>query len=237
MSMERLTEEDRFMLWPDEIWPQDIGALALLDGSRLIDSNGALRIDAVREAVASRLHLVPRFRQLLYIPPRRLGSPLWVDAPTIDLADHVAIFPVPAPGNEAQLLLAVEQLRRRRLDRSRPLWEMWFLTGLPEHRVGLFMRMHHAMADGMAALAAIESFLDTTPYVIPIPRNHGLRPGCPQSVTCFGTSDSGSDGNFVMRCRPSHTRWARSDIDWRRGRRCGNLSPIGRSRLPASTAS
>ena len=109
------------MLWPDEIWPQDIGALALLDGSRLIDSNGAFRIDAVREAVASRLHLVPRFRQLLYIPPRRLGGPLWVDAPTIDLADHVAIFPVPAPGNDAQLLLAVEQLRRRRLDRSRPL--------------------------------------------------------------------------------------------------------------------
>lgn len=169
MSMERLTDEDRFMLWPDEIWPQDIGALALLDGSRLIDSNGAFRIDAVREAVASRLHLVPRFRQLLYIPPPRLGGPLWVDAPTIDLADHVAIFPVPAPGNEAQLLLAVEQLRRRRLDRSRPLWEMWFLTGLPEHRVGLFMRMHHAMADGMAALATLERFLDTTPYVIPDP--------------------------------------------------------------------
>jgi hypothetical protein len=158
--MERLTEEDRFMLWPDEVWPQDIGALALLDGSRLIDSNGAFRIDALREAVACRLHLVPRFRQLLYVPPRRLGGPLWVDAPAIDLADHVAIFPVPAPGDEAQLLLAVEQLRRRRLNRSRPLWEMWFLTGLPEHRVGLFMRMHHAMADGMAALATIDSRYD-----------------------------------------------------------------------------
>jgi hypothetical protein len=85
MSMERLTEEDRFMLWPDEIWPQDIGALALLDGSRLIDSNGAFRIDALREAVASRLHLVPRFRQLLYIPPRRLGVRCGLTLPPLTL--------------------------------------------------------------------------------------------------------------------------------------------------------
>ena len=58
-------------------------------------------------------------------------GPLWVDAQTIDVADHVATAPVPAPGDETQLLLTLEQLRRRRLDRSRPLWEMWFLTGLP----------------------------------------------------------------------------------------------------------
>jgi diacylglycerol O-acyltransferase len=169
MSVERLTAEDRFMLWPDEVWPQDIGALVMLDGSRLINSDGGFRIEAVCEVVASRLHLVPRFRQLLYLPPRRLGGPLWVDAQTIDLADHVATVLVPAPGDEAQLLLAVEQLRRRRLDRSRPLWEMWFLTGLPENRVGLFVRMHHAMADGMAALATIERFLDTTDSTLPEP--------------------------------------------------------------------
>jgi diacylglycerol O-acyltransferase len=169
MSMERLTAEDRFMLWPDEIWPQDIGALVMLDGGRLIKPDGDFRIEAVREAVASRLHLLPRFRQLLYIPLRRLGGPMWVDAQTIDLADHVATVPVPAPGDETQLLLTVEQLRRRRLDRSRPLWEMWFLTGLPENRVGLFMRMHHAMADGMAALASVERLLDTKADVLPDP--------------------------------------------------------------------
>ena len=140
MPMERLTAEDQVMLWPDEIWPQDIGALAVLDGSSLLDADGRFRIEAVREAVAARLHLVPRFRQLLYVPPRRLGGPLWVDAATFDLGDHIAELPLPAPGDEAQLLRAVEQLRRRRLDRSRPLWEMWFLTGLPDRRVGLFVR-------------------------------------------------------------------------------------------------
>jgi diacylglycerol O-acyltransferase / wax synthase len=169
MSMERLTVDDRFMLWPDEIWPQDVGALVMLDGGRLVNPGGDFRIEAVREAVASRLHLLPRFRQLLYMPPRRLGGPLWVDAQTIDLADHVATVPVPAPGDEAQLLLTVEQLRRRRLDRSRPLWEMWFLTGLSENRIALFMRIHHVMGDGMAALASMERLLDTKPDVLPDP--------------------------------------------------------------------
>jgi diacylglycerol O-acyltransferase / wax synthase len=163
MPMERLTAEDQLMLWPDQIWPQDIGALAVLDGSSLLDAGGGFRIEAVREVIAGRLHLAPRFRQLLYAPPRRLGGPLWVDAPAFDLTDHVAVLPVPAPGEEAQLLLAVERLRRRRLDWSRPLWEMWFLTGLPEGRVGLFVRMHHAIADGIAGVATVGAFLDTTP--------------------------------------------------------------------------
>jgi diacylglycerol O-acyltransferase / wax synthase len=81
-------------------------------------------------AVESRLHLVPRFRQLLYAPRRGLGGPLWVDAPDFDLSDHVQVAPLPAPADEAELLEAIERLRRRRLDRTRPLWGMWFLPGL-----------------------------------------------------------------------------------------------------------
>jgi diacylglycerol O-acyltransferase len=163
MPVERLTTEDQLMLWPDEIWPQENGALAILDGGSLLDSDGRFRIEAVRDVIAARLHLVPRFRQLLYIPRRGLGGPLWVDARPFDLGDHVRVDPLPAPGDEAALLLAVERLRRRRLDRSRPLWEMWFLPGLPEHRVGMFVRIHHAIADGIAAVATAGVFLDATP--------------------------------------------------------------------------
>jgi len=174
MAMERLTAEDQLMLWPDDIWPQDIGALAVLDGSSLLDPDGRFRIGDVRDAIASRLDLVPRFRQLLYVPPRRLGGPLWVDAPAFELTDHVAVLPLPAPGDDAHLLLTIEQLRRRRLDRSRPLWEMWFLTGLPESRIGLFVRMHHAIADGMAGVATITTFLDANPNPVPGPRRQGI---------------------------------------------------------------
>jgi len=122
--VDRLTDEDQRMLWPDEIWPQEIGALAVLDGG-LAGPGGRVRVEAVREVIAARLRLVPRFRQLLYVPRPGLGRPLWVDAPAFDLADHVRVVPVPAPGDEAALLRAAEQLRRVRLDRSRPLWRMW----------------------------------------------------------------------------------------------------------------
>jgi diacylglycerol O-acyltransferase / wax synthase len=162
--MDRLTALDLSMLWPDEFgWPQDIGGLAILDGSRLLDAGGRLRIGHVREAIDARLHLVPRFRQLVYFPSRGLGWPLWVDAPRFDLADHVRVFPVPAPGDEAQLLQIVEQLRRRQLDRSRPLWQMWFLPGLPDRRVGFLLKVHHTIADGVAGVATLGALTDTIP--------------------------------------------------------------------------
>jgi diacylglycerol O-acyltransferase / wax synthase len=162
--MERLTAQDLSMLWPDDFgWPQDIGGVAILDGGRLLDAGGRFRIDHVREAIEARLHLVPRFRQLLHFPRRGLGWPLWVDAPTFDLADHVRVFPVPAPADEVQLLQTIEQLRRRRLDRSRPLWQMWFLPGLPEERVAFFLKMHHTIADGVAGVATFGAFADTVP--------------------------------------------------------------------------
>jgi diacylglycerol O-acyltransferase / wax synthase len=162
--MERLSAQDLMMIWPeDRGWAQDIGALAILDGATLLGGDGRLSIELAREHVRRRLHLLPRFRQRLYQPRLGLGWPLWVDAPSVDLAEHVRVFPLPARADESQLLLACEQLRCRRLNRSRPLWEMWFLTGLPGERIGLFMRLHHAIADGVSGIAALGVFFDVDP--------------------------------------------------------------------------
>jgi WS/DGAT/MGAT family acyltransferase len=159
--VERLSAQDLMMLWPEEVgWSQDIGALVVLDGRPLLDPDGRFRMERVGDRIAERLQLVPRFRQLLYRPGFGLGWPLWVDAPSVDLAEHVRVLPLEAPADESQLLLACEELRHRRLDQSRPLWEMWFLPGLPDGRVGLFMKVHHAVADGMAGVAALGAFVD-----------------------------------------------------------------------------
>ena len=159
--MERLSANDLFTLWWDDFgWPGDIGALAILDGTSLLDRDGRFRIEAVRRVIESRLHLLPRFRQLLVRPRRGLGWPLWVDAPSFELADHVGVVSLPAPGDQAQLLVACERLRRRRPDPARPRWEAWFLPGLAQGRVGLFLRMHHAVADGVAGVAAFGALLD-----------------------------------------------------------------------------
>lgn len=164
-SIDRLTSLDRLMLGASRRWPQDIGALAILDGTCLLDPAGELRIDAVREAIASRLHLVPRFRQIISTPrPRRgFGGPLWVNAPRFDVRDHVVARPLPPGIEEAGLLAVTEELRRQRFDPSRPLWRMWFMPGLPDGRVVMFAKLHHSIADGMAAMTTINTFLDADP--------------------------------------------------------------------------
>jgi diacylglycerol O-acyltransferase len=162
--LERLTASDLFLLlWDDYGWSTDIGGLAILDGDSLLDDEGRIRVDAVRRHLEPRLHLVPRFRQLLYRPRRGLGWPLWVDAPCFNLADHIRVHPLATPADQAQLLHTCQELTRRRLDPARPLWELWLLPGLPERRVGALLRLHHVLADGPAAMAAFGALLDQTP--------------------------------------------------------------------------
>jgi diacylglycerol O-acyltransferase / wax synthase len=162
--LDRLTASDLFLLmWDDYGWSSDIGGLAICDGTSLLGRDGCVLTEAVRTRLEPRLHLVPRFRQLLYRPRLGLGWPLWVDAPRFDLTSHVRVHRLAAPGGETQLLQACQELARRPLDPARPLWELWLLPGLPGRRVGAYLRLHHALADGSAALAVFGALLDPAP--------------------------------------------------------------------------
>jgi hypothetical protein len=150
--------------------------------------------------------MVPRFRQVLYVPRQGLGAPLWVDATAFDVADHVRVTSVPAPGDEAALLRVTEQLRRRRLDRSRPLWEMWFLTGLPQRRIGLYARMHHVVADGIAGVATLGTFLDATPRELAGSAQPGRRRPGRRRLHCSPIISGGGRPGWVTRSPPSPVR-------------------------------
>jgi WS/DGAT/MGAT family acyltransferase len=169
MEIDRLSADDRLMLDASRRWPQDIGALVLLDGAPLFEVDGGFRIDAVRQLVASRLHLVPRLRQVIRVPKSGRGGPYWADARSFDLAAHVRELHLEHPAGEPELLAAVEQLRGARLDARRPLWQIWFITGLPERRVAAFVKIHHALADGLAAMTIVSTFLDKEPDVRLVP--------------------------------------------------------------------
>jgi diacylglycerol O-acyltransferase / wax synthase len=162
-SIDRLTSLDRLMLAASRRWPQDIGALATLEPTGLLDPTGDLRIDAIRQAIASRLPLVPRFRQVIHTPQRGLGGPLWADAARFDVRDHIVVRPLPPGTDEPGLLAVTEELRRERFDPSRPLWRIWFIPGLADGRVAMFVKLHHSIADGMAAMTTVAALLDTDP--------------------------------------------------------------------------
>jgi WS/DGAT/MGAT family acyltransferase len=179
VSIDRLSAEDQLMVWASSVWPQEIGALAILDGTCLFDAADRFRIDDVRAVIRSRLDQVPRFRQRIEVPGRGRGAPLWVDVRHFDVRDHVRVLPLSANADEAELLLAVERLRGRRLDPSRPPWEMWFITGSSDRRVALYLKLDHAMADGLAALSMVAAFLDAmpdAPAVAPRPWRPASRP-------------------------------------------------------------
>ncbi|WP_374968171.1 wax ester/triacylglycerol synthase domain-containing protein [Terrabacter sp. BE26] len=163
MAIERLSADDRLLLLSDKRWPQDVGAVAVLDGRPLCDGSGTPLVDVAREAVAQGLDGLPRLRQVVRFPARGLGGPFWTDAPDFRLADHVRVGPPLASDDDAALLAAVEQIRSRPLDFRRPLWELWLLPGPRTEHVALFVRMHHVVADGLAGVATLAALLHVRP--------------------------------------------------------------------------
>lgn len=140
--------------------PLQIGILAVLDGSALLDPAGRLRLADIRREIDGRLAGVPAMRRVVFRPGPLAGRPLWVDDPAFRIDPHVSEVRLPPPGDDAALLALTEQLMARPLDRSRPLWRMWFATGLTEGRVGALVVLHHAFADGVTALRMVRSLLE-----------------------------------------------------------------------------
>jgi WS/DGAT/MGAT family acyltransferase len=104
------------------------------------------------EHVRSRLHLVPRFRQKLVVPPLEAGRPLWADDVNFNLSYHIRHTALPQPGGEAQLKRLAGRVFSQQLDRSKPLWEMWLAQGLDDDRFAILTKTHHAMVDGVSGV-------------------------------------------------------------------------------------
>lgn len=149
--------------------PMHVAAVGVVDGAALLDAAGRLRLEEVRADLERRLYLAPRLVQVLVRPRRGLGPPVWADDTRFDIARHVRARLVPLPGDEAALLAVCEQLNQPLLDRSRPLWELWLLPGLADGNVGVLFRLHHAVADGVAAMAMMGALFGAVPGAPPPP--------------------------------------------------------------------
>lgn len=144
-------------------WPAQVGGLALVEAGALLDESGRLRLEHVRDRVSRRLAPGSRLRQRLLKPPPFGGPPLWVDDDAFSIGNHVLERAVRPPGRELDLLETAASIYADPLDRRHPLWELWFLTGLIDGRVGVLLKLHHSVADGLAAMAIVASFLDFEP--------------------------------------------------------------------------
>jgi len=143
--------------------PMHVGALAVFEGGPFFDAAGHFRLADVRELVESRLHLIPRFRRRVMNVPFGAGRPVWVDDDRFDIAYHVRLTALPRPGTRAQLLTLTEGIQSQVLDRSRPLWELWFVEGLEDGHVALIQKPHHSLVDGISGVDVATVLFDFEP--------------------------------------------------------------------------
>jgi diacylglycerol O-acyltransferase len=161
---QRLTSTDLlFLRLETEAWPCHFGGLAILEGTKLLDDAGELRFEEIRDRLDLRLARVSDLRQRVHVPKPLGGRPIWVDDVQFDIRRHVHQTTVPFPGGDAELVEKATGLYNRLLDRRRPLWELWLLTGLNDGRVGVLLKLHHAVSDGLGAMAIMGSLFDFEP--------------------------------------------------------------------------
>ena len=106
---------------------------------------------------------MPRYRQKLAVPPLETGRPLWVDDPNFNLAYHVRHTALPEPGDEDALLALAARVFSQRLDRSKPLWELWLVEGRAGGGFALLSKTHHALVDGVSGVDLASVLFDLSP--------------------------------------------------------------------------
>ncbi|MBU2073230.1 MAG: wax ester/triacylglycerol synthase family O-acyltransferase, partial [Actinobacteria bacterium] len=121
--------------------------------------------DKLVELIGDRISFVPRYRQRIQQVPGRLANPVWIDDPHFDLGYHVRRSALPRPGSLDQLRELVARIVSRPLDRSKPLWEVYFVEGLAEGRVALLSKSHQALVDGVSTVDLGQVLLDKSPEV------------------------------------------------------------------------
>jgi len=151
---ERLSAQDASFLVYEDRDPtahMHIGGVSIYDGGGLTGPRGGVDIERIRAYVESRLPLIPRYRQRIHYTPL-LGDPVWVDDDRFNVRYHVRHTRLPRPGDERELKRLAGRIMSQRLDRNRPLWELWIIEGLGDGRFSMLTKTHHCMIDGVSGV-------------------------------------------------------------------------------------
>jgi WS/DGAT/MGAT family acyltransferase len=204
MPMPQLSGLDALFLYMEKPeMPMHVGAMHLLELPK--GYRGRYASD-LRRLYAARMPALPALRRRLWWMPLNLANPVWVDAEP-DLSYHIIEHKLPrraagGPPSDARTLLEekISLLHPQLLDRSKPLWRMHVIEGLPRSaqglkQVGLYSQLHHAAVDGQAAVALGNVLYDLTPE----PRAIALRPSRRSKVFGIGMVEMlrGALGNEV----------------------------------------
>jgi WS/DGAT/MGAT family acyltransferase len=157
----RLTESDAGFLYGET-------ASGSLQTAGIAVIDGEVPFEHIYEHIAARLHLVPSFRRRAVWVPLNLAHPKWVDDPDFELANHIVHHEMPPGTSLLEAVDAAVKLNEGLMDRNRPLWKYFVITGVPD-RTLLLQQIHHAMIDGASAIHLSTVLYDFQPDAPPPP--------------------------------------------------------------------
>lgn len=142
----------RFLFSETKSTPMHTIKVAIVDVS---GRSHPLTPDRLRAILESRLERMPVLRQRIIKIPLGLANPVVIDDPDFDLERHIHWRTLNAPGGSRELDALIARVLTTRLPRDRPLWELNVVEGLEQGRVAFVVKIHHALADGVAAVALL----------------------------------------------------------------------------------
>jgi diacylglycerol O-acyltransferase / wax synthase len=155
---------------PDRLSGLDASFLALEDrgghmhvGSVLLFEGEAPAYEDFVAQLERRLALVPRYRQKLAFPPLVQSRPVWVDDPHFNPGYHVRHTALPEPAGERELRRLAGRIFAQRLDRTKPLWELWLVDRVGDDRFALISKTHHCLVDGVSGVDIATVLFDLDP--------------------------------------------------------------------------
>lgn len=158
--MEKLSPQDAgFLKLESAHCPFHVGGLMLF---KLPQSEPDTHVRRFANRIRRMNQLWPMFNKQLN-NPEDLANAAWVEATHYSPERHILHYALPAPGRMADLLDLVTRAHERPLDKYRPLWELHLIEGLQGGRFALYMKVHHALLDGVGAMQLLQSILQTSP--------------------------------------------------------------------------
>jgi diacylglycerol O-acyltransferase / wax synthase len=149
---------------------EDHGTAHMHVASVMVFAGPAPTYEELVEHILSRLHLVPRYRQRLAFVPLDQGRPVWTDDPHFNPKYHIRHTGLPRPEDEAELKQLAGRIFSQRLDRSKPLWEMWLVAHMAGERFAVIAKTHHALVDGISGVDITTVLFDASPEPAGTPR-------------------------------------------------------------------
>ena len=139
-----------------------VAGVVVFDAGPLKRDDGGIDIDRLKAHVNSKLQYLPRYRQRLeWVPYDR--RPVWVDDAHFTFDYHVKHTSLPRPGSDEQLKSLAGRIFSTKLDRHKPLWELWVVEGMSDDRFAIIAKIHHCMVDGMSGVDLTTVLMNVTP--------------------------------------------------------------------------